>query len=62
VVAGEGGSPARESKALEDREKPETERKCLASGASMENIFLKTSYGCTGQSTVHVQCTPDSAQ
>ena len=39
-----------------------TERKCQASGARGGKIFLKTGYGRTGQSTVPVRCTPDSAQ
>jgi hypothetical protein len=32
------------------------------SGASWGPFFLKTRYGRTGQSTVPVRCTPDSAQ
>jgi hypothetical protein len=40
-----------------------TERKGVASGsARARGRFLKTRYGRTGQSTVPVRCTPDSAQ
>jgi hypothetical protein len=31
-------------------------------GSGREEFFLKTEYGHTGQSTVPVRCTPDSAQ
>jgi hypothetical protein len=49
-------SPERERRAAEDREK------CSGLGLGQGRIFLKTSYGRTGQSTVPVRCTPDSAQ
>jgi hypothetical protein len=47
-------------------ESPETEKRdremvpCLGLGRGKD--FLKTDYGRTGQSTVLVRCTPDSAQ
>jgi hypothetical protein len=54
-----GRSPA------EERETPERQRE--AEGVSLPRAragkgFLKTEYGRTGQCTVHVRCTPDSAQ
>jgi hypothetical protein len=56
-IAEEGfGSP--ESRQTDSR----TEKKFLASGAGRGKDFLKTGYGRTGQSTVPVRCTPDSAQ
>jgi hypothetical protein len=62
VDAGEGWS-------LAGLRSPETEREAgqrgeemsLGSGSGREG-FLKTEYGRTGQSTVSVRCTPDSAQ
>ena len=59
VVAGEGRTPAM------GREPPERQRG--AEGVSLPRAragkgFLKTEYGRTGQCTVLVRCTSDSAQ
>ena len=50
-----------------DRQRPRERGREQRSGecrprAREEKGFLKTGYGRTGQSTVHVRCTPDSAQ
>jgi hypothetical protein len=55
-VAGEVESPER-WRADRNREKKDS-----GLGLGQGEIFLKTSYGRTGQSTVSVRCTPDSAQ
>jgi hypothetical protein len=60
VVAGEGRSPAGE------RESPERQRESAGNEplarSQAGGLFFKTRYGRTGQSTVPVRCTPDSAQ
>jgi hypothetical protein len=64
IAAGEGrspvrgGSPERGSSCRELRAQRE---KSLWLGLGLEAVF-KTRYGHTGQSTVPVRCTPDSAQ
>jgi hypothetical protein len=57
-IAGEGRENTR------DREQALTgrNREPLARLCGLEAFFLKTRYGRTGQSTVPVRCTPDSAQ
>jgi hypothetical protein len=62
------GTPVREI-AGDGEESPETERKRALAGSKTEPLawsgwrpFFKTRYGRTGQSTVPVRCTPDSAQ
>jgi hypothetical protein len=68
IAAGEGRSSARVEIAGEggDRLNPRAEvgqgRKWAWPRAWAEKNFLKTEYGRTGQSTVPVRCTPDSAQ
>jgi hypothetical protein len=52
-VAGGGEGDARET---------ERSRGSVSAPGSGEERFLKTEYGRTGQSTVPVRCTPDSAQ
>jgi hypothetical protein len=37
-------------------------REQLARARAGESLFLKTGYGHTGHSTVHIRCTPDNAQ
>jgi hypothetical protein len=59
VVAGEGRSPARESKSPKSREEPENRESVASSSAQAGGRFFKTRYGRTGQSTVPVRCTPD---
>jgi hypothetical protein len=55
-VAGEGWrTPETE------RERQRTERSGCRPRAREGKVFLKTGYGRTGQSTVPVRCTPDSA-
>jgi hypothetical protein len=44
------------------RDRQRAERKQAGLGREQGKGFLKTSYGHTGQSTVPVRCTPDSAQ
>jgi hypothetical protein len=62
IAAGEGRSPAREETAR-DRERQWPERGNRAwPRARAGKDFLKTEYGRTGQYTVPVRCTPDSAQ
>jgi hypothetical protein len=61
VVAGEGMSPAGSGNRQRERarwwEKSEPLARMRAGG-----LFFKMRYGRTGQSTVPVRCTPDSAQ
>jgi hypothetical protein len=58
-IAGERVDRRRGSKRREQR----AQRKKRASGSvSGWRPFFKTRYGRTGQSTVPVRCTPDSAQ
>jgi hypothetical protein len=47
-----------------DREREAENREVESAGLGRERgkVFLKTGYGRTGQSTVPVRCTPDSAQ
>jgi hypothetical protein len=62
IAAREGRSPAREETARDrERQWPES-RKRAWPRARARKSFLKTGYGRTGQSTVPVRCTPDSAQ
>jgi hypothetical protein len=56
-VAGGGEGDARET----ERSTGGGEEWSLWLGLGLE-AFFKTRYGRTGQSTVHVRCTPDSAQ
>jgi hypothetical protein len=63
TIAGE--SPVGGRSPAEERETPERQRE--TEGVSLPRAragkgFLKTEYGRTGQSTVPVRCTPDSAQ
>jgi hypothetical protein len=55
--AGDGVETARAQ-----RQKPRTEKKVPGLGREQGKGFLKTEYGHTGQSTMPVRCTPDSAQ
>jgi hypothetical protein len=62
VVAGDGRSPARESKSPKRAESQRAEKEVgLWLGRGLE-AFFKTRYRRTGQSTVPVRCTTDSAQ
>jgi hypothetical protein len=60
VVAGERTSPARERESPE-RQREATDRETAWPRAREGKEFLKTEYGRTGQSTVPIRCTPDSA-
>jgi hypothetical protein len=68
LAQGAGGSPPGREVAGDGGKAPETERGCSRGeemslgSARAEKSFLKTEYGRTGQSTVPVRCTPDSAQ
>jgi hypothetical protein len=53
-----GSSPMRRERPGDREREPEQRRNAQASGSGEEG-FLKTHYGCTGQSTVPVRCTPD---
>jgi hypothetical protein len=64
-----GGSPPGRGDRLWWEKSPETERAKAVNREEVPGLgrergkdFLKTGYGRTGQSTVHVRCTPDSAQ
>jgi hypothetical protein len=64
-----GGSPERREIAGDGEKSPEpegrgreTENRGARPRARGGKDFLKTGYGRTGQSTVPVRCTPDSAQ
>jgi hypothetical protein len=59
-VVGEGRSPAGEWESPKRQREAEGEEMSLWLGLGLE-AFFKTRYGRTGQSTVHVRCTPDSA-
>jgi hypothetical protein len=62
TVAGEGIVTG-EQRESPERDKSQTAKRSVASGSvSGWRPFFKTCYGRTGQSTVHVWCTPDSAQ
>jgi hypothetical protein len=62
VDAGEGRSPVRGSNSAENREQRAQREKRASGSVSGWRPFFKTRYGRTGQSTVPVRCTPDSAQ
>jgi hypothetical protein len=54
---------AGEEEIARDRERGREQREVTAGlGRERGKVFLKTGYGHTGQSTVPVRCTPDSAQ
>jgi hypothetical protein len=56
------GSP--ESRECRQRQRETVAREETEPGLGLGRgkVFLKTEYRRTGQSTVHVRCTPDSAQ
>jgi hypothetical protein len=59
IVADGGESPGGHQR---QRQRSLQEEMSLGTGLGQGKEFLKTDYGHTGQSTVHVRCTPDSAQ
>jgi hypothetical protein len=62
-VDGEGRSPVGAGNRQRQRRRQSAlaGKRCLWLGRA-GGLFFKTRYGRTGQSTVHVRCTPDSAQ
>jgi hypothetical protein len=59
-----GGVVAGEEEIARGRERGAENREKWLPGLGRERgkVFLETEYGCTGQSTVPVRCTPDNAQ
>jgi hypothetical protein len=63
LVFGERIIDGDQRKLLEETERVRARAEKLPrSRARARKAFLKTNYGCTGQSTVPVRCTPDNAQ
>jgi hypothetical protein len=62
IAGEEGRSPATGGRSPETESGDRVERRNARPRAREGKDFLKTGYGCTGQSTVPVRCTPDSAQ
>jgi hypothetical protein len=58
----QGGRRRRGEDRQRQRAKADREEEPPGHGRERGKVFLKTGYGRTGQSTVPVRCTPDSAQ